>query len=127
MFPIGGQFLKTTNPALVAQHQAKVYGKASVGAPPMSVPHLDTRMVDGKAALLFGPFAGFSPKFLKNGSIFDLVRTVRAGNLFPMLAVAIDNLDLIRYLVGELLKTTSRRFDSLQRIRADARRTRTGS
>ena len=76
VFPIGGQFLKTTNPALVAQHKAKVYSQASVGAPPMSVPHLDTRVVDGEASLLFGPFATFSPKFLKNGS---MLRPRRAG------------------------------------------------
>jgi malate dehydrogenase (quinone) len=114
VFPIGGQFLKTTNPALVAQHKAKVYSQASVGAPPMSVPHLDTRVVDGEASLLFGPFATFSPKFLKNGSIFDLVSQVRFGNLWPMTKVAIDNPSLITYLVGELLKNHGKKVDSLR-------------
>ncbi|GAA1968245.1 malate:quinone oxidoreductase [Microbacterium deminutum] len=114
VFPIGGQFLKTTNPALVAQHKAKVYSQASVGAPPMSVPHLDTRVVDGQASLLFGPFATFSPKFLKNGSIFDLVSQVRFGNLGPMLKVAWDNPSLITYLVGELLKNHAKKVDSLR-------------
>lgn len=114
VFPIGGQFLKTTNPALVAQHRAKVYSQASVGAPPMSVPHLDTRVVDGEASLMFGPFATFSPKFLKNGSIFDIVSQVRWSNLWPMTKVAIDNPSLITYLVGELLKNHAKKVDSLR-------------
>ncbi|MET0811420.1 MAG: malate:quinone oxidoreductase [Microbacterium sp.] len=114
VFPIGGQWLKTSNPALVAQHKAKVYSQASVGAPPMSVPHLDTRIVDGEASLLFGPFATFSPKFLKNGSVFDIVSQVRWGNLGPMLKVAVDNPSLISYLVGELLKNHAKKVDSLR-------------
>ena len=114
VFPIGGQWLKTSNPALVAKHKAKVYSQASVGAPPMSVPHLDTRVVDGETSLLFGPFATFSPKFLKNGSIFDLVAQVRPSNLWPMMKVAIDNPSLITYLVGELLKNHKKKVDSLR-------------
>lgn len=114
VFPIGGQWLKTTNPELVAQHKAKVYSQASVGAPPMSVPHLDTRVVDGETSLLFGPFATFSPKFLKNGSMFDIVTQVRPSNLWPMLKVAFDNPSLITYLVGELLKNHSKKVDSLR-------------
>lgn len=114
VFPIGGQWLKTSNPALVAQHRAKVYSQASVGAPPMSVPHLDTRVVDGEASLLFGPFATFSPKFLKNGSMADIITQVRPGNLVPMLKVAIDNPGLIKYLVGELMKNHARKVDSLR-------------
>ncbi|GAA5203266.1 malate:quinone oxidoreductase [Microbacterium jejuense] len=114
VFPIGGQFLKTSDPAIVAQHQAKVYSQASVGAPPMSVPHLDTRMVDGEASLLFGPFATFSPKFLKTGSWFDIVGQVRWGNLGPMLKVAWDNPSLITYLVGELVKNHHRKVDALR-------------
>jgi malate dehydrogenase (quinone) len=113
-FPISGQFLRTSNPKIVAQHQAKVYGKAAVGAPPMSVPHLDTRVVDGETSLLFGPYAGFSPKFLKTGSWFDLPGSVRAGNLGPMLAVARDNFDLIKYLVGELLANRAKKLKALQ-------------
>ncbi|MFS0732144.1 malate:quinone oxidoreductase [Microbacterium sp. 1P10UB] len=114
VFPIGGQWLKTSNPKLVAQHKAKVYSQASVGAPPMSVPHLDTRMVDGEASLLFGPFATFSPKFLKNGSMLDIVTQVRPHNIGPMLKVAVDNPSLITYLVGELLKDHSKKMDSLR-------------
>ncbi len=114
VFPIGGQFLKTTNPDVVAQHQAKVYSQASVGAPPMSVPHLDTRVVDGESSLLFGPFATFSPKFLKSGSILDIVTQVRPHNLWPMLRVAFANPGLIRYLVGELMKNHRRKVESLR-------------
>ncbi|GAB3601407.1 malate:quinone oxidoreductase [Microbacterium tumbae] len=114
VFPIGGQFLKTTNPAIVAQHKAKVYSQASVGAPPMSVPHLDTRVVDGEASLLFGPFATFSPKFLKTGSWFDIVGQVRTHNLWPMLRVALANPDLITYLLGELVKNHRKKVDSLR-------------
>ncbi|MFF2050004.1 malate:quinone oxidoreductase [Leifsonia sp. NPDC058194] len=120
-FPISGQFLRTSDPKIVAQHQAKVYGKAAVGAPPMSVPHLDTRVVDGETSLLFGPYAGFSPKFLKTGSWFDLPGSVRAGNLGPMLAVARDNFDLIKYLVGELLANRAKKLKALQEFMPTAK------
>src|SRR5699024_6978786 len=85
-FPVSGQFLVCKNPEVAEQHTAKVYGKAAVGAPPMSVPHLDTRYIDGKKTLLFGPFAGFSPKFLKTGSNMDLLGSVKPNNVFTMLA-----------------------------------------
>ncbi len=114
VFPIGGQFLKTSNPAVVAQHKAKVYSQASVGAPPMSVPHLDTRVVDGESSLLFGPFATFSPKFLKHGRLTDIVAQVRPHNLLPMLKVAVDNPGLITYLVGELAKNHRKKVESLR-------------
>ncbi|WP_368499735.1 malate:quinone oxidoreductase [Herbiconiux sp. A18JL235] len=113
-FPISGQFFRTDKPEVVAQHQAKVYGKASVGAPPMSVPHLDTRIVDGRPSLLFGPYAGFSPKFLKTGSWFDLPGSVRLHNLGPMLAVARDNFDLMKYLIGELLASRKKKLAALR-------------
>lgn len=114
VFPIGGQWLKTSNPDIVSKHRAKVYSQASVGAPPMSVPHLDTRVIDGESSLLFGPFATFSPKFLKNGSMLDIVTQVRPHNIFPMLKVAVDNPGLIKYLVSELLKTHPKKVDSLR-------------
>ena len=112
-FPISGEFYRTDNPEIVAKHQAKVYSQAAVGAPPMSVPHLDTRVVDGKASLLFGPYAGANPKFLKNGSILDLPLSVRPANLIPYLAVAVKNLGLLKYLIGELAKGKKAKFDSL--------------
>ncbi|MFB2555273.1 malate:quinone oxidoreductase [Herbiconiux liangxiaofengii] len=113
-FPISGMFFRTDNPAVVAQHDAKVYGKAAVGAPPMSVPHLDTRVVDGQSSLLFGPYAGFSPKFLKTGSWLDLPLSVRPHNLGPMLAVARDNFDLMKYLIGELLASKKKKLAALR-------------
>src|SRR5690606_13772602 len=102
-FPISGQFLRTDNPEIVAKHHGKAYGKASVGAPPMSVPHLDTRVVDGQASLLFGPYAGFTPKFLKTGSLFDLFASIRWHNLGTMVGAGLKNIGLVRYLVGEVL------------------------
>lgn len=112
-FPVGGQWLRSDNPALVKQHQAKVYSQASIGAPPMSVPHLDTRIVDGKASLLFGPYATANPKFLKKGSLFDLPLSLRASNLIPYISVGLGSMPLIKYLVGELLKTKAKKFGSL--------------
>jgi malate dehydrogenase (quinone) len=113
-FPISGQFYRCDNPEIVAQHQAKVYGKASVGAPPMSVPHLDTRLVDGESSLLFGPFAGFTPKFLKAGKLTDLPFSIRLGNLIPMLAVALTNFGLVKYLVSEVFATRDRKLAALR-------------
>jgi len=113
-FPVSGQWLRTDNPEVVAKHSAKVYGKASVGAPPMSVPHLDTRVVDGESSLLFGPYAGFTPKFLKTGSWFDLFGSIRWHNLIPMLQVGLRNLDLLKYLIGELLASRSAKEEALR-------------
>ncbi|MEJ3404872.1 malate:quinone oxidoreductase [Rathayibacter sp. YIM 133350] len=120
-FPISGQFFKTSNPKLVAEHQAKVYGKAAVGAPPMSVPHLDTRVVDGEASLLFGPYAGFTPKFLKTSTWFDLPFSIRWHNIWPMLSVAVHNFDLIKYLVGELLAGKKKKLKALQEFMPSAK------
>jgi malate dehydrogenase (quinone) len=113
-FPVSGEFLRTDDPEVVQKHAAKVYGKASVGAPPMSVPHLDTRIVDGSASLMFGPYAGFSPKFLKQGSLLDLFKSIRPHNLRPMLSVAFSNFDLVRYLIGQLLASKQTKFDALR-------------
>ncbi len=120
-FPIGGQWLMTSNPDIVAKHKAKVYSQASVGAPPMSVPHLDTRVVDGETSILFGPFATFTPKFLKQGHMLDLVTQVRFGNVFSMLKVGLTNFDLIKYLVSELAKNHKRKVDSLREFMPTAK------
>ena len=115
-FPVSGQWLRCDSPQVVSQHQAKVYSQADVGAPPMSVPHLDTRVVDGHKSLLFGPFAGFTTKFLKHGSFLDLPMSIRLGNIMPMLAVARDNFDLTKYLVGEVMQSQEQRLEALRKF-----------
>lgn len=112
-FPVSGQWLKCHNEKVIAQHEAKVYGKASVGSPPMSVPHLDTRIIDGKKALLFGPYAGFSTKFLKNGSYWDLAGSLELDNLLPMLSAGIHNLPLTKYLIKQASQSDEERFQAL--------------
>jgi malate dehydrogenase (quinone) len=119
-FPVSGKFLRTRSPELVSRHQAKVYGQAAVGAPPMSVPHLDLRLIDGDHSLLFGPYAGFSPKFLKAGSPVDLPRSVTPDNLGSMLGVARTELALTRYLVRELLQSGEARHRTLTDFVPDA-------
>ncbi|MFD6395631.1 malate dehydrogenase (quinone) [Nocardia sp. NPDC060249] len=104
-FPISGQFLRSTNPELIAAHEAKVYGKAAVGAPPMSVPHLDTRVINGQKGLLFGPYAGWTPKFLKDGSNADLFKSIKPNNIGSLVGVGLTELGLTKYLVEELLKS----------------------
>lgn len=113
-FPVGGQFLMTKNPELVARHKAKVYGKADSGSPPMSVPHLDTRRVDGEEAILFGPFATFSTRFLMQGSLMDLPLSITTSNIGPMTRAGLDNFDLTKYLVGQLLLSDEERIESLR-------------
>ncbi len=120
-FPVSGQWLRCDNPEVVKHHQAKVYSQAAVGSPPMSVPHLDTRVVDGKKSLLFGPYAGFTTKFLKHGSLMDLPLSVRAGNIGPMLAVARDNMDLTKYLISEVMQSMEQRLQSLRRFYPEAK------
>lgn len=119
-FPVSGQFLVCSLPEVVGQHNAKVYGKAPVGAPPMSVPHLDTRIINGKRSVLFGPYAGFSPKFLKSGSLFDLPGSVRLSNLKPMLAVGKNHMDLTRYLIQQVRQRPKDRLEALRTFYPDA-------
>ncbi|AST89541.1 malate dehydrogenase (quinone) (plasmid) [Ralstonia solanacearum] len=113
-FPVGGSFLVTENPEVVNRHLAKAYGKASVGSPPMSVPHLDTRVIDGKRIILFGPFATFSTKFLKNGSYMDLFGSTTSHNVMPMLHVGVDEFPLVQYLAGQLMLSDEDRFNALK-------------
>jgi len=120
-FPVSGQWLVCNNPDIVKKHHTKVYGKAPSGSPPMSVPHLDARIIDGKPALIFGPYAGFTTKFLKEGSIFDLFGSVKPGNLKPMMSVAFDNLELTRYLVKGALQSHKERVSALANFFTDAK------
>ncbi|MFK2826011.1 malate:quinone oxidoreductase [Bacillus sp. B190/17] len=120
-FPVSGLFLACNNPEIVEQHHAKVYGKAAVGAPPMSVPHLDTRYIDNKKSLLFGPFAGFSPKFLKTGSNLDLFASIKPNNLFTMLAAGAKNMALTKYLVQQLMLSKEQRIEELREFVPNAK------
>jgi malate dehydrogenase (quinone) len=120
-FPVSGQWLKCTNPEVIAKHQAKVYGKASVGAPPMSVPHIDSRMINGERQLLFGPFAGFSTRFLKNGSYSDLPLSIKPDNIIPMLAAGIKNIPLTKYLIEQVRQSPKDRINALREYVPGAR------
>ncbi|MEJ7900884.1 MAG: malate dehydrogenase (quinone) [Thermomicrobiales bacterium] len=119
-FPVSGQFLRCTNPDLIAEHNAKVYGRPATGAPPMTAPHLDTRLIDGRRGLMFGPFAGFSPRFLKQGASSDLLRSVHRDTIGTMLTVARDEIPLTSYLVRQVLQSMSRRVDHLREFMPSA-------
>ncbi|GAF63400.1 malate:quinone oxidoreductase [Alkalihalobacillus trypoxylicola] len=120
-FPVSGLFMVCNNPEIVEKHHAKVYGKAKVGAPPMSVPHIDTRYIQNKKSLLFGPFAGFSPKFLKTGSNMDLIRSVNLGNVLTMLAAGVKELSLTKYLIQQVLLSNEKRMEELREFIPDAK------
>ncbi|HXS37431.1 MAG TPA: malate dehydrogenase (quinone), partial [Flavipsychrobacter sp.] len=120
-FPVGGQWLSCENRSIIERHHAKVYGKAGVGTPPMSVPHLDSRVINGKRELLFGPYAGFSTKFLKKGSWLDLPLSIRVNNIRPMVLAGIHNIPLTKYLIEQVRMTPEERFKDLQDFFPEAR------
>ncbi|MBL7561124.1 malate dehydrogenase (quinone) [Olleya sp. YSTF-M6] len=120
-FPISGEWLVCKNEAIINQHNAKVYSKAGLGDPPMSTPHLDTRYINGKRELLFGPFAGFSPKFLKEGSNFDLLKSVKFDNISPLLGAFWHNLPLTKYLIEQVTSSHEDRMDALRKFVKDAK------
>ncbi|MCM3154499.1 malate:quinone oxidoreductase [Priestia megaterium] len=120
-FPVSGLFMVCNNPQVIEQHHGKVYGKAKVGAPPMSVPHLDTRYIDRKKTLLFGPFAGFSPKFLKTGSNLDLLSSVKPNNILTMLAAGVKELGLTKYLIQQVLLSNEKRMEELREFIPNAK------
>jgi len=121
-FPVSGLFLVCENEEIIEKHHAKVYGKAKIGAPPMSVPHLDTRYIGGKKELLFGPFAGFSPKFLKSGSYLDLISSVKPSNVTTMLAAGLKEMGLTKYLIQQLLLTEDERIEELREFVPNAKK-----
>ncbi|RCW76968.1 malate:quinone oxidoreductase [Saliterribacillus persicus] len=120
-FPVSGLFMVCENPEIVEQHHAKVYGKAPVGAPPMSVPHLDTRLIDKKESLFFGPFAGFSPKFLKTGKMTDLLTSVKMDNLLTMLSAGAKNMSLTKYLINQVMLSKEQRMEALREFVPNAK------
>ncbi|AHJ62882.1 Malate:quinone oxidoreductase [Granulibacter bethesdensis] len=121
-FPVSGIWLRCDVDAVTQRHHAKVYGKASSGSPPMSVPHLDTRVIDGKTSLLFGPYAGFSTKFLKHGSLTDLFGSITLHNIGPLLDVGRHNIELTEYLIAQVLQTHHHQFEMLKAFFPNAKR-----
>jgi malate dehydrogenase (quinone) len=119
-FPVSGKWLICKNKDIINKHNAKVYGESSVGTPPMSVPHLDTRIINGEKVLLFGPYAGFSTKFLKYGKKSDLFKSLNLNNIGTMLSAGANNIDLTKYLIGEILKDKQKRFDKLKEYYPEA-------
>ncbi|MGU9938248.1 malate dehydrogenase (quinone) [Empedobacter brevis] len=120
-FPVGGQWLICQNEEVIKKHHAKVYGKAKIGAPPMSVPHLDTRVIDGKQSLLFGPFATFSTKFLKYGSNCDLFKSVNVGNVGFLMNCGLNNIDLTKYLIEQVMLSKAKKVESLREYFPEAK------
>lgn len=120
VLPVGAAFLRCSDPDVARRLDAKVYGQADIGAPPMSVPHLDRRYVDGGDHLLFGPYATFSTKLLKRGRLTDFFTTLRARNLPVIAAACCQNLSLVRYLITELAASRRKKFAQLQRFYPDA-------
>lgn len=121
-FPVSGIWLRCDVDEVSERHHAKVYGKAASGSPPMSIPHLDTRIIAGRKSLLFGPYASFSSKFLKHGSLTDLFHSITHDNILPLLEVAKDNIDLTEYLIGQVLQSSSHQFSMLQEFFPQAKR-----
>lgn len=115
-FPVSGKWLKCKNPHVIAKHFAKVYGIAETKEPPMSVPHLDTRIINGKRELLFGPFAGFTTKFLKEGSYLDLIKSVNPWNLKPIFTVGYYNFPLSKYLIRQSKLTKEEQLSALEKF-----------
>lgn len=115
-FPISGAFLVCNNPKVVSEHNAKVYGKEPPGTPPMTVPHLDRRYIQGKESLLFGPFAAIGPKFLKNGSNLDLFKSINTSNVVTMLSSGVKNLSLVKYSIQQVLQRKEDRMKELRRF-----------
>src|SRR5690606_17117085 len=120
-FPLGGQWLRCTNPEIIEKYPAEVYWKEAVGAAPMYVQHLDTRYIDGEQALLFCPYAGFSTKFLKKGAYFDLPASIKLSNIKPMLSAGLDNLPLTKYLITEVMKKPKDKLDALKQFMPTAK------
>lgn len=116
-FPVGGRFLQAEiTEEQASQYRAKTYGKAEVGAPPMSVPHLDLRVAEGKHYLLFGPFASFKPVLEKGRGFLDYLSSMRLHDIPGLLNVAVEHFPLVKYLVSETFKGEKSMLDSLEKF-----------
>jgi malate dehydrogenase (quinone) len=65
---------------------------------------------------VFGPYAGFSTRFLKHGELSDLFTSLSVDNIVPLLDVARDNVRLAEYLVGQVLESSSQQFATLKQF-----------
>ena len=119
-FPISGKWLICNKADLVKMHNSKVYTQVMEGAPPMSIPHLDLRVISNKKLLLFGPFAGFNAKLLKHGSFFDFPRSIKLNNIVPMTIVLFKNFSLLLYLIKQTLMNHASRIKELQKFYPEA-------
>ena len=120
--PVSGKFLVCQKPEIIEQNRNKVYGRAALGAPPMSVPHLDWRTIYGQDCIFFGPFAGFSPTVFKHsGSPLEWLSTFNPSNLVPMAAMAMRNLPLVTYLLTEVFSSKEQQLEALREFVPDAR------
>ncbi len=114
-FPIGGQWLVCDEPEIVKKHDAKVYGLSPGAAPTMAVPHLDSRWLEGKKALLFGPYAAWTSKFLhRGGSFLDLPGSIKFHNILTLVKVGIANIPLVRYLIQQGIQSMNTRMKELR-------------
>jgi len=120
--PVSGKFLVCQKPEIIEKNRNKVYGRAAIGAPPMSVPHLDWRTIYGKDCIFFGPFAGFSPAVFKmSGTPLDWLSTFNFSNILPMAAMGLQNMDLVKYLVTEVFSTKDAQLAALRKFVPDAK------
>ncbi len=86
------------------------------------MPHLDTPVLGGKRVILFGPFATFSTKFLKEGSYLDLLTSTTTSNVWPMMKVGLDEFPLVEYLAGQLMLSDDDRLAALREYFPKARK-----
>tara|TARA_B110000967_G_C18872359_1_gene556184 strand:- start:861 stop:2336 length:1476 start_codon:yes stop_codon:yes gene_type:complete len=115
-YPVSGKWLISTKKSLIKKHKAKVYSHVLPKAPPMSIPHLDLRVIGKSEVLLFGPFAGFSFKFLKYGSSLDLLKSIKLNNIKTLSFVMLKNLSLLMYLIKQSLMSNKSRIEQLKRF-----------
>jgi malate dehydrogenase (quinone) len=87
----------------------------------MAVPHLDTRVIDGKKYILFGPFGSWTTKFLhEKGSFMDLPLSVKPDNIVTLIQSGLANFPLVQYLVGQCIQTMQDRINVLREFYPDA-------
>ncbi|XZE19233.1 malate:quinone oxidoreductase [Pirellulaceae bacterium SH449] len=121
-FPIGGQWLICDEPSICARHESKVYGATPPSAPSLGAGHLDIRRLNGQRQLLFGPFASWTTRFLKQtGSWSDLLRSVRLDNVTTLVRAGVHNSSMVRYLINQGIQSMEQRLKALREFYPQAR------